>query len=195
MKTERQTKILALIAIVIAIGGLSIGFAAFSTTLNINGVAQVEASSWEIIFENLSAETVAGTALETTAPTIDANSTTISGFDASLTTPGDSISYTFDVTNNGTFDAEIGTVTVAAPSCTGTGANAATDAANVCGNLTYTLTYTDGTAVAADDTLAAGQTRAMKVTLTYSAAATAAQLPTAVVEVTTLDAAIIYNQA
>ncbi len=195
MKTERQTKILALIAIVIAIGGLSIGFAAFSTTLNINGAAQVEASSWEIIFENLSAETVTGTATELAAPTIATGSTTISGFDASLTTPGDTIVYNFDVTNNGTFDAEIGTLTVAAPTCTGTGATATTDAANVCGNLTYTLTYTDGTAVAVNDTLDAGQTRGMKITLTYAADTTAAELPAALVEVTTLDASIIYNQA
>lgn len=194
MEKERKTKIIAIIAICIAIVGLTVGFAAFSSTLTINGTGTVKSSSWQVRFENLSAVTKAGTATEVTAPTINTNDTNIGDYDVTLTTPGDSISYTFDVANNGTFDAEVTSITIPTPTCTGNGANAVTDAQNVCSNLSYTLTYADGSSIAVADSIAAGEKKAMKLTLTYSKDITAVQLPSDDVAISNLGITILYSQ-
>ena len=88
-------------------------------------------------------------------------------------------------------DAKIGTFTKAAsPTCTGLSVTqAAADAATVCGGLTYTLKYTTGGAtVAANDTLAASETKNMTLTLSY----TGADLPSDDVNITGLNISMIY---
>lgn len=194
MEKDRGTKILAIVAICVAVVGLTVGFAAFSSTLSINGTGTVNASSWQVRFENLSAVTKTGTATEVTAPTINTDDTNIGDYDVTFTTPGDSISYTFDVANNGTFDAEVSTITIPTPTCTGNGADATTDAANVCNNLSYTLTYADGTAIVASDKITAGSKKTMKLTLTYSDAVTADLLPKDDVKISNLGITILYSQ-
>lgn len=194
MEKERTNKILAIVAICVAVAGLTVGFAAFSSTLTINGTGTVKASNWQVRFENLSAVTKTGTASEVTAPTINTNDTNIGDYDVTFTTPGDSISYTFDVANNGTFDAEVTTVTIPTPTCTGTGANAETDATNVCNNLTYTLTYADGTAINVADALTASQKKTLKLTLTYGTSITADKLPSDDVEISNLGITVLYSQ-
>lgn len=194
MEKERKTKILAIVAICIAVVGLTVGFAAFSSTLTINGTGTVKSSSWQVRFENLSTVTKTGTATQVTAPTINTNDTNIGDYDVTFTTPGDSISYTFDVANNGTFEAEVTSVTIPTPTCTGNGANAVTDAKNVCDNLSYTLTYGDGTAIAVADAIPAGQRKTMKLTLTYSSAVTAEKLASDDVAISNLGITILYSQ-
>jgi len=191
MERKRTEKVIAVVALVIAIIGLSIGFAAMSTTLQIQGTAQMNPATWEIRFENLSAPVITGDATVTTAPVL--SDTTIQTFAVTLTKPGDSVTYTFDVTNAGSINALLGTFTKAAnPTCTGTGAAATADAAIVCGNLIYTLTYTGGAAVGANDTLLAGQTRNMTLRIEYSATAT--QLPQALVNISNMGITLLYVQ-
>lgn len=194
MEKNRGTKILAIVAIIIAVIGLSVGFAAFSATLTINGTGTVKASSWQVRFENLSAVAKTGTATEVTAPTINTNDTNIGDYSVTLTTPGDSISYTFDVANNGTFDAEVTAITIPTPTCTGNGANAETDALNVCNNVAYTLTYDDGTAIANGDTIKAAEKKTMKLTLTYNDSVTADLLAKDDVAISNLGITILYSQ-
>ena len=45
MEKERQVKLLSIIALVVAITGMTLGFAAFSTTLNISSSATVTPNS------------------------------------------------------------------------------------------------------------------------------------------------------
>ncbi|MBQ3511969.1 MAG: hypothetical protein IJA30_06735 [Bacilli bacterium] len=45
MEKERQIKLLSIIALVVAITGMTLGFAAFSTTLNISSSATVTPNS------------------------------------------------------------------------------------------------------------------------------------------------------
>lgn len=194
MEKDRKTKILSIAAICIAVIGMTVGFAAFSSTLTINGTGTVKASNWQVRFQNLLAAVKTGTAEEVTAPTINTNDTNIGDYSVNFTTPGDSISYTFDIANNGTFDAEVTTITIPTPTCTGNGANATVDAKNVCDNLTYTLTYADGTAINVSDELGKGTTKKVKLTLTYSDAVTADKLPTDDVAISNLGISIIYSQ-
>lgn len=173
----------------------TIVYAGFTQQLDIQGNATVKKSSWAIKFTNLQPVVKTGTATEVTAPTINTNDTKISDYDVTLTTPGDSVTYDFDVTNEGTFDAKISSITIPKPTCAGSGVNAEADETNVCNNLTYTLTYADGTQLAVDDTLTSGETKSLKLTLTYSSSINAEQLPTEDVSISNLAISVIYAQA
>lgn len=196
MKDKKNFTILGVcVLVLVLVAGISIAYASFSQTLNINGSATVVSSSWEIKFANLQAGVTTGTADEITPPSINENDTAIKDYVVIFMTPGDSVSYTFDVQNNGSFNSEISTLNVGTPSCTGTGDNATTDADNVCNNLTYTLTYSDGTAVAVGDTLTTDEkTKTMKLTLTYASDVEASELPTNDVAISGLATTIIYTQ-
>ena len=203
MEKQRTTKVVALSALIVAIVSITVAFAAMSTTLTINGTGVMQTASWDIRFvpATLTSATT-GSASITTAPTL--TETTLGTFAIVLTRPGDSIVYTFDVTNDGTIDARIGTllqngiaVTTAANTnavCTGLAldpADATADAALVCGNLTYTLVYTaTGVPVMLNDTLTAGQTRNLTLRIAY----TGTTLPTDDVQITGLGLSITYVQ-
>ncbi len=199
MNRDRHTKFLAVIAIVLAVGGLSIGFAALSQTLTIDGTADVQAQNWDIHFENLSAVNDYGTtATVVTAPTIDAETTHIGDFAVNLNAPGDKFSYTFDIVNDGSIDATLSTMTLPTSlGCVSSNVDAvlgATEAAYVCSKLTYTLTYSDGTLLTGNPTLAAGTSKSVILTLEFSSEVDAALLPTASVSVTDLAITLNYIQ-
>ena len=129
MEKERKIKVLSVAALLVAVLGLTVAFAALSQTLTINGSATVNTASWDIHFKNLSTPTLTGGAAVTTAPAIDTKGTTIGDYALKLTKPGDSVTYTFDVENKGTINAKISELVKAAkPTCTGTGSAATADA-------------------------------------------------------------------
>lgn len=193
MEKNRTLKTLAIAALLFAVIGTGIAFAALSTTLNITGSADITAPNWDIHFDNLGTtpiETGNGKADTVTTPTLTTTSiTNIKGiFDDTGT-----VGYEFDVVNGGAIDAQIGSITMAAaPTCTGTGANAVADAALVCGAITTSLTNaTGGSVVAVGDTLDAGVTKRMIFTINYNPAGTH---PDNAVTVTGLGATIVYDE-
>ena len=106
MEKTRQIKIISLCALLVAVLGLTVAFASLSQTLTINGSAAVNAASWDIHFENTSGkETEVKGAATFTEPTL--SGTTIENFSATLTKPGDSVIYYFDIVNKGTVDAVV----------------------------------------------------------------------------------------
>lgn len=197
----REMKILVVAALIISIVAIGIGFAAFSETLTINGSASVQTSTWKVKFSELGTATLTGTASEVTKPTL--SDTTIGTYNATFKTPGDSVSYKIKVSNTGSYDAKITTATISVPSCTGKAgeATADADATKVCDKLTYTLVYdTDdtqsaGQAVAVGDTLKAGETRPMVLTLKYAEFTDATLLPAADVSISNLGVTLVYSQA
>lgn len=158
-------KVIAILSLFFMILCLSIGFAAFNTTLTINGTGAVSKSSWDVHFTNLRDKVTTGEATEITAPTLQ--KTSIANFAVSLRKPKDSITYQFDVENTGTYNAKITSVNIPKLTCTGNGSNADNDAANVCKYITYTLKYSDGTDVKVNDTLNSGVKKTMILKLTY----------------------------
>ncbi len=185
MERQRKIKVMSVIALIVAVLGLTVAFAALSTTLTINGSATINASSWSIYFTNLQEVTTTGDAEVTTAPTL--NNTSFTGLVVKLTKPGDSVTYTFDVTNAGDIDAILSSYTKNNLSCTG-----GADASSVCSDLEYTLTYSDGTAVAQNDTLDSNETKTLKLTLSYKD--TAISLPEEAVTVSGLSITMVYGQ-
>lgn len=206
MEKDRGTKILAIFAILFAVIGMTVGFASFSAVLNINGTGEVKGSNWEIVFDNLSAANVTGTATEKTHPTIQEDSTLIEEYSVQLMTPGDEISYTFDILNNGTYDAEISAINMAGigtKQLTATGGDA-TDQENVLNKLSYTLTYVggekDGQALAIGDAIPKKENTTpgkvtVKLTLSYASFEDQSLLPKDSITIGGLDVAISYKQA
>ena len=108
MEKERRTKALVVVVLLIVFMGLTIAFAALSTTLNINGTAYLDAAKWRIRFENLSSPTKIGSATTTgTAKIEETKSAEINGINVNLSTPGDKVTYTVDLVNKGTINAKI----------------------------------------------------------------------------------------
>ena len=96
---SKKTVIIALCA---AIFLMAVGFAAFSTTLTIDGTANI-ASDWKVVFTDI--EVISKTD-GATSKSADASGTSAT-FDVGLTSPGDRIVYTVTVENQGTLDAII----------------------------------------------------------------------------------------
>lgn len=123
MKNERKSKMITIVALCVALVGLSVGFAAFSNVLTIKTKADVkpDASTFDIRFSSAESDVKDGNvspvsssgALATDA-FIDnsTNSTpTIAGLHAKFTAPGQNVKYTFYVHNVGKYDAFLNKVT------------------------------------------------------------------------------------
>ena len=86
-------------------------------------------------------------------------------------------------------------INIPTPTCQGTGTNAEQDATNVCNNLEYKLTYTDGGApLAQTDTLNKGEKKNVTLTLTYKDTIGETELPQDNVDINTLGISIVYSQ-
>ena len=196
---NKESKISIVIFLILCSIAVSIGYAPFSRTLDISGEATVTKSSWKVQFQNLSDPIVSGanngaTVSVISKPTISDDGKTIGSYNVSFTTPGDTVSFTFEVANLGTFNAELSSADIPVPICTGYGDNSANDAANVCKNLVYSLTYEDGSALNIHDTLNVDQVRKMKLTLTYKESITDVELPHDDVTVSNLAITLNYSQ-
>ena len=110
MEKERKVKKYALVALIIAIIGLTVAFAALSQELNISGSGKVDPALWDIYFDNLSEPTIKGKASVREIASIE-NKTTLN-INVNLLVPNDSVEYTVNLVNNGDVNAEIGSIDV-----------------------------------------------------------------------------------
>ena len=188
MDRSRRFKIVSIFILIIAVIGLSIAYAAMSEILSITGTAKMNSADWNIKFENLSVEKTGDATF--VLPTL--SDTSLLDYEVNLTKPGDSVTFIFDVTNNGNIDAVLGTVTKGKPECNGVGSNATSDSKTVCNNLIYSLKYEDGSDVKVGDTLDKKEVSKMKLQLVYNSDASV--LPNDDVTVKGLDINVIYNQ-
>ena len=172
MEKQRGTTIAIVAALIVAVISLGVAFAAFSTTLNINGTATVQASSWKIYFSNsntANSEPSSSTAIaditesntqglpETATGTGSMTATEVT-WNATFKTAGDKVVYKFYVRNDGAFDAKVSN-TPAATAAGGSGITCTKGGSaevDVCSHIHYGL-YTDAagtTPVAQNLTLA-----------------------------------------
>ena len=177
--------VFGMLALVVSVVAIGLAYAGFTGTLNINGTGNVVSSKWDIYFANLSNAATTGTANVVTPATISPK-TKIGDYYVELATPGDSVTYTFDVVNDGSFDAVLTTLTKSAPTCSG--------GAIICNYLSYTLKYTNGAEVAENDILLQGQTKNMTLKLTLDSNMPASALSSTEVSVSNLGITLLYSQ-
>ena len=167
MEKERRTKALVVVVLLIVVAGLTVAFAALSTTLNINGTAYLDAAKWGIRFENLSSPTKIGSATITgTAKIEEAKSASITGMNVGLSTPGDKVTYTVDLVNKGTINAKIDNIEKTVLT------------SEQQRYLTFKVTDKDGREVSEGDILSAGETRNLTITIEFIKDLTKEDLPT-----------------
>ena len=192
MNNKVQNIVLGVLAV--ALIGITVAYATLTQQLKINGTATVKAGTWDVHFENLQGSVTGSAVLDTSTSKlgIQTGSTTISGKLGTLSKPGDSITYTFDIVNKGNIPAILSSApTISTPSCSAKSNDAG--ATTVCGNLTYTLTYSDGSTIAKNDTLAATSgKKTAKLVVTYKSTATS--VVNTDVEVSNIAATLHYSQ-
>ena len=212
IKNKDNSKISLITLLIVFCVALSIGYSALSTTLKINGVANVDGMSFKIEFQNLSEASLTGNAVKITDPVISEDKTELKSYNVNFLDPGDSISYTFQIANNGTINAKLSEILKDTISCEGygNGEQATIDANNVCANLEYTLKYANeekhyndnnlnvsmSNDIEVNDVLNAGDVKDMILTLKYKSPVDGATIeePEDDVSISGLGISLTYSQ-
>ena len=183
MKKSFNASSAAILLLVVAVLVMSVGFAGFERNLNINGSANVGASSWNIKFaENTYNETSGSVTVASDDLII---SETTMSYEITLAEPGDFYEFTINATNAGTFDAVLKGITL----------SALTEAQKK--YLTYEFSYAGTTYTESQGNLNIdmphGTSVPVKVTVKYFQPTSAADLPSEEQKIT-LNAALSYVQ-
>ena len=159
---DRKVLTLGLCLVAVCVFTLTIAYAALSVTLNIQGNAQVVASTWDIHLDNVkvTSGSVSGTTPSITSPTTATFSTT-------LNMPGDFYEFTIDVVNAGSIDAMIDSVTKE-PTLTEAQAK----------YLNYIIEYENGETITTKQLVSKNSSVRLKVRVEFRKDVIASDLPT-----------------
>lgn len=159
-----RSKNTLLVVLIIAVVSMTVVYAALSTTLSIKSSAKISATKWDIHFANLELVENSGSNTGTVirpAQILD-NTTQIGNLIVDLKKPGDFVSYTFDIVNNGDINAKLNSIVLATPNC---GANQ-----SACSKLEYYVRYTQsGVTPVVGNTLNKKSTINATLTIKYKA--------------------------
>ena len=113
-KRNSQTIIIAILAVAVLF--MSVGFAAFAQTLNIQGNVRVEATTWSVHWDNSSYSKASGSVDILNQSLTAGSSPTLSNtdvtFGAKLEKPGDYAEFSINAINDGDFDAKLTSITL-----------------------------------------------------------------------------------
>ena len=87
---------------------MGVGYAVFNTQLKINGTSNIS-SNWRVLITDITNGSIVGGASNATEPT---HTETTATFNTNLVSPGDSITYTITVANQGSIDATLSSIDV-----------------------------------------------------------------------------------
>lgn len=155
---KKCKKILILVALVTIMLGMSVAFAAPNQSFKVNE----ENNNLNIKFENFENIETTGNAQEIKPAKINSSKTEIEDYEVILTAPGDSITYSFDIVNNGKIDVEI----------TNLNNNIKyvgdeKDIEIVKSGISYTVQYENGEYLMQGDTLTVGSSKTVILKLAY----------------------------
>ena len=109
-----KSKNILLGVLIVGLVSMTVAYAALSTSLTINGTANVSATTWDIHFANVAVDNGSGKtnisnySLGTLdGATTNTTGTAIAGLTATLNKPGDKLVVNFDIVNAGTIDAKV----------------------------------------------------------------------------------------
>ena len=92
-----------IISLLVLLGSITVGYAAFQTNFNIKGNAQIT-SNWDIRITNVTESNKTGSGISTTPPTW---THLTASMEADLYEKGDSVEYDITIENKGTLDAKL----------------------------------------------------------------------------------------
>ena len=181
MEKNRGSRVIAIIALIVAVTGLTVGFAAFSNSLTISSSANVkpDPDTFKVVFSS------SGDVLETSkvigktttesgvtvgeAEIVNTGSTpTISGLTAGFTEPGTSVTYEFFVHNAGEYEGYLKSINYANVNgennpkiCTAIDTENTTEAlvSKACEDISLTVKVGDTTATGTESNLSQLLTR------------------------------------
>lgn len=110
MEKNRQIKMLFIVALVLSVTAMTLGFAAFSTTLNVSSSASVTPNSddFKVRFTGIDGDNkliITSSTVEATEGVISEDGQSISGISINFTKPGDYVIYKAYIDNVGEYDA------------------------------------------------------------------------------------------
>ena len=161
-KNKKQKKTMLLLLILL---GVTVGFALLSTTLKINGTANIKSNTWNIHWENVVPNNESTISAET--PTIGDNGTKVT-YEVELEMPGDFYEFTVDAKNDGSINGKIDEVRHSIKEVTIVNEEEVETTATLPSYILYTVYY-DGTetAPAEGDILEAGDKQTYRVRIEY----------------------------
>ena len=162
MKKSNNKGLITLV--LIAVFGISLGYAAISRTLTITGTSGIKNNSWDVHFEDV--VVTEGSVEATKAAVIEENSTKVD-YSVSLALPGDFYEFTVNVKNGGSVPAKLS----ANPTISGVSTEQDV-------YINYTVKYADGTEIQANDELDPEEEKTLKVRVEFDGTISADQLPT-----------------
>ena len=112
MIKNRGLRTIVIAALLVAMAGISVAFAAFAQMLDIGGTGRIQAVDWDIHWSAANGSMVLGSNPLATAGSVSGvgtTSLTISGI--TLIAEGDKVAWVFSVLNNGAIDAELESIT------------------------------------------------------------------------------------
>ena len=168
MNKKKGTIILVLLLL-----GITLGYAALSSNLNINGSTSLNNATWSIIWDNVEVST--GSVKDTSvvqAAQITNTQKTLVEYSIILSKPGDYYEFTVDAKNEGSIDAMVDVISNKTYESNGTTEKPLPS------YLNYTVTYSDGVEIAPNHLLESGKTEKYKVRVEYKKDIEASQLPT-----------------
>ena len=160
---------------------ISVGYAAISRVLTINGNSEVIQNTWDIHFDNVQVKD--GSIKADSIPVIDTTTKTSISFNVMLNLPGDFYEFTVDVINAGTIDAMLESITKT-PDLSEAQAK----------YLNYIIEYENGEQLAAKQLVKKEEFVRLKVRVEYSKDLNAEDLPTTT-ETLNLAFSVNYVQA
>ena len=167
MANRKKKEIGIIVLLLVAVAVMTIGFAAYSATLNIKGNLTVKGSPWKVHYDTSSLVQTADSVTPSPAPTL---TDTDFSFTVTLAKPGDFYEATFKAWNEGTMTAYLKSLEMS---------SLTTEQAKY---LSYTVTYGGTTYNASASTitgvsLAAGAKADVKVRVEYLEPANSSDLP------------------
>lgn len=159
MRKGRSLRVLTIIALVVAISGLTIAFAAISDSFN-----HRDETLWNIQFQDLKADK-SGSAVYNLPVVSD---TSLQNYSVELKKPGDAVHLTFKVVNKGSLDAILSTLIQNNSHC-----RVENGDSNICKEIKYSLQYEDGSTVAVNDLLDQNSEKIVQLSIVYPTSATA----------------------
>lgn len=180
-------KYMIVAALLVSVVALSLGFAAYTSTLTISSSAAVNGpgtNAFKVCFSKAANACTSGSVTPTLNPTtggptganatINSATTTISGLKATFTAPGQTVTYSFKAYNSSSFVAYLNSVSLGAKTCTAKSGTSQSYVNAACNGISMSVkagsaTYNASNTNISSHSVASESAEDIIVTLTYAA--------------------------